>query len=274
MDLVDVHSASILIVDDHQSKVDLLEGILLEDSYTNLLSTADPELIFELHREHSFDLILLDLELSVTDGLEVMQALKNYFSDDYLPVIVLTSDSKKKSTALHRGAKDFISIPFDKLDVLTRIRNILEARLLHKELQKSVEELEFQVQERTAKLEESEARFKGLTELSSDWHWEQDSEGGFTNISGPVPEILGIDIDSTENDTSTLSSTGWNPQEQLALREKIEARESFLDFEFTRSNSDGSEQTFLVSGQPIFDRSCNFLGYRGIGVDISAMKKK
>ena len=65
-------------------------------------------------------------------------------------------------------------------------------------------------------------------------------------------------------------SSGWNESEREALREKIAARQPFLDFVFSRVNSDGSQQKFRVSGEPMFNQSCRFIGYRGIGVELLA----
>ena len=79
------------------------------------------------------------------------------------------------------GAKDFISKPFDLVEVKTRIHNLLEVRLLYKKLENYSKELELKVQERTAELRESEARFRSLAELASDWYWEQNETGDFTN---------------------------------------------------------------------------------------------
>ena len=98
--------------------------------------------------------------------------------------------------ALQAGAKDFISKPFDLVEVKTRIHNMLEVRLLYRKLKDYNQVLEARVQERTAELRESEARFRRLTELSSDWYWEQDAQHRFTRISKGVMEITGRDESS------------------------------------------------------------------------------
>ena len=274
MNPVDVHSASILIVDCQEQHVERLKEILTKDGYTKIKSVSEPEEVAKLHRKKCFDLILLDLDFPGIDGFKAMHTLKNTIADPCLSVVVLTAHASHKLRALKAGAKDFISTPFAGIELTTRIKNILEVRLLYHELQKYVKELEVRVQERTAELQTSEARYRGFTDLASDWYWEQDTEGNFTKVSGPVPEILGIEIDSQVESTNSILGTGWNADEQSILRSKVSARESFLDFEFSRKRQDGESQTFLVSGQPMFDSTCNFLGYRGVGVEISAAKKK
>jgi PAS domain S-box-containing protein len=268
----DILNASILIVDDQQSNVSLLEQLLGEAGYTRVSSTMDSQEVCALHRKNRYDLILLDLQMPGMDGFHVMAALETNESDGYLPVIVLTAQPGHKLRALQAGAKDFISKPFDLVEVKTRIHNMLEVRLLYKQLDNYNQLLEQTVQERTAELRESEARYRSLTELASDWYWEQDENGNFTKVSGPVLEMLGIRVDPFVGNNSSAEVTGWNAAEREELQLKIAAREPFLDFVLSRVNTDGSEQRFQVSGEPIFNRSCGYIGYRGLGVELTAKK--
>jgi PAS domain S-box-containing protein len=268
----DILNARILIVDDQQSNVALLEQLLGEAGYTRVTSTTNSQEVCALHRKDPYDLILLDLQMPGMDGFHVMAALKTNESDAYLPVIVLTAQPGHKLRALQAGAKDFISKPFDLVEVKTRIHNMLEVRLLYKQLDGYNQLLERTVQERTAELRESEARYRSLTELASDWYWEQDKNGSFTKVTGPVLEMLGIRVDSFVGDDTEV--TGWNAAQREELQVKIAAREPFLDFILSRVNADGSEQRFQVSGEPIFNRSCGYIGYRGLGVELTAKKPK
>ncbi|MFA4968541.1 MAG: response regulator, partial [Sulfuritalea sp.] len=223
-----------------------------------------------LHRKNAYDLILLDLQMPGMDGFEVMEALKTNASDGYLPVLVVTAQPGHKLRALQAGARDFISKPFDLVEVKARVRNMLEVRLLYRKLENYSRELEQTVQERTAELRESEARFRSLTELASDWYWEQDENGNFTRVSGPVLEMLGIRVGALAEGAGDVREAGWNEAERALLQERIAARQPFLDFVFSRVNADGSRQQFRVSGEPMFNQSSRFIGYRGIGVELTA----
>jgi PAS domain S-box-containing protein len=267
----DILNASILIVDDQEVNVTLLERLLGDAHYARVTSTTHPREVCAMHRKYAYDLILLDLQMPGMDGFEVIEALKTNQADGYLPVLVLTAQPGHKLRALQAGVRDFISKPFDLLEVKTRIRNMLEVRLLHKQLEAYNTLLEQTVQERTAELRESEARYRSLTELASDWYWEQDVSGAFTRVSGPVLEMLGIRVDAFEDGTGEDASAGWNEAERETLRTKIAAREPFLDFVFSRVDQNGAKQRFQVSGQPMFDRSCRFIGYRGIGVELTGI---
>jgi PAS domain S-box-containing protein len=269
LDKSDILNASILIVDDQEINVSLLEQMLQEAGYTCVASTTNPREVCALHRKNHYDLILLDLQMPGMDGFQVMAGLKTNDADAYLPVLVITAQPGHKLRALQAGAKDFVAKPFDMVEVKTRIHNLLEVRLLYGRLEDYSKVLEQTVRERTAQLRESEARYRSLTELASDWYWEQDENGNFTKVSGPVLEMLGIQVDSMAGDQRGVQATGWNEAQRDVLRATIADRQPFLDFLFSRVNADGSQQRFRVSGEPMFNQSCRFIGYRGIGVELT-----
>jgi PAS domain S-box-containing protein len=265
----EILKAGILIVDDQAANVSLLTQMLQEVGYTSVASTMDPEEVCALHRKNQYDLILLDLQMPRMDGFQVMEGLKTNETDGYLPVLVITAQPSHKLRALEAGAKDFVSKPFDLVEVRTRIHNMLEVRLLYKKLANYNKVLEWKVTERTAELRESEARYRSLTELASDWYWEQDAAGSFTKVSGPVLEMLGIRVDSLQGNAQSAQVDGWNEAERQQLQATIAARQPFLDFIFSRVKPDGSQQKFRVSGEPMFNQSSRFVGYRGIGVELN-----
>jgi len=264
--------ARILVVDDQDANVRLLTRLLGEAGYTQVTSAMDPTTVCALHRRNDYDLILLDLQMPTMDGFAVMEGLKTNPRDSTLPVIVLTAQPGHKLRALQAGARDFISKPFDLLEVKTRIHHMLETRLLYRQLEAQNERLEQAVAERTAELRESEARYRSLTELASDWYWEQDESGDFTRVSGPVIEMLGLRVGTLVDGAAPPPDEGWNVAERQTLQARIAAREPFLDFALHRANPDGSQQAFRISGQPMFDRNCRFIGYRGIGVETTPEK--
>jgi PAS domain S-box-containing protein len=267
--VLDTRDANILVVDDQPANVALLEEMLRQARYTRVTSTMKPEEVCALHRKNRYDLILLDLQMPGMDGFQVMEGLKTNDQDPYLPVLVITAQPGHKLRALQAGARDFISKPFDVVEVTTRIRNMLEVRLLYQRLDQHSQLLEAAVQERTAELRESEARYRSLTELASDWYWEQDAHGNFTKVSGPVLEMLGIRVEGLAATAHGAGRTdGWNDVERAALQAAVEAREPFLNFIFSRVNPDGARQSFQVSGEPMFGAGCKFLGYRGIGIEL------
>jgi PAS domain S-box-containing protein len=269
LDPSEILNASILIVDDQQANVMLLEQMLRNAGFTRLTSTSDPHTVCPLHRAHRYDLILLDLQMPLLDGFQVMEGLKDIEASGYLPVLVITAQPAHKLRALQAGAKDFVSKPFDLIEVQTRIRNMLEVRLLYKKLDDYNKVLEQKVLERTAELRESEARFRNFTALSSDWYWEQDAQGKFTFVSGPVFDMLGLAADDMHGATDGLEAARWNAEERTLLHANIAARRPFINFVYSRSGTDGAMQYLQVSGEPVFDSASRFIGYRGIGMDIT-----
>ena len=128
----DILTARILIVDDKEVNVLLLERMLRGAGYVSVTSTMDPSEVCELHLKNRYDLILLDLQMPGMDGFQVLEGLKEIELDGYLPVIVITAQPGHKLRALQAGAKDFIRKPFEMAEVLVRVHNMLEVRLLHK----------------------------------------------------------------------------------------------------------------------------------------------
>ena len=130
----DILHAKILVVDDCADNVELMLEILRDAGYTDVTSTMLPDQVCPLHRQHCYDLILLDLQMPELNGFQVMKGLKEIEQGGYLPVLALTAQPSFKIAALEAGARDFISKPFDLLEVHKRIHNMLEVRLLYKEL--------------------------------------------------------------------------------------------------------------------------------------------
>jgi putative two-component system response regulator len=152
---LDILHGKILIVDDQETNVRLLERILRSAGYDAITSTMDSGTVCELHARNNYDLILLDLQMPGMDGFEVMEGLKKIETGDYLPVLVVTAQPDHKLHALKAGAKDFVSKPFELPEVLARVHNMLEVRLLHKELHQYNDVLEQRVSQRTADLQEN-----------------------------------------------------------------------------------------------------------------------
>ncbi|MFA6972662.1 MAG: response regulator [Gallionella sp.] len=143
----DILKAAILIVDDQEINILLLERMLRGVGYVSVTSTMNPDEVCELHRKNHYDLILLDLLMPGMDGFRVMEGLKEIEANGYLPVLVITAQPDHKLRALKAGAKDFIAKPFELSEVLARVNNMLEVRLLHNEAQNHSKALEQKVQE-------------------------------------------------------------------------------------------------------------------------------
>ncbi len=138
----DILKASILIVDDQEANISLLQKMLIGAGYVSVTSTRDPFEVCELYRKNRYSLILLDLQMSGMDGFQVMEGLKTIETEGYLPVLVQTSQPNHRLRALKAGAKDFVSKPFDLAEILMRVYNMLEIRLLHRDAVRRTQEAE------------------------------------------------------------------------------------------------------------------------------------
>lgn len=129
----DILAARILIVDDDADAVRTLEQALTGAGYSAVTTTTDPCAARQLHQQNDYDLILLDVQMPGMNGFQVMESLKEFERDGYLPVLALTAEPGHRTEALRYGAKDFLRKPFDVEELLLRVRNMVEVRLLYKE---------------------------------------------------------------------------------------------------------------------------------------------
>lgn len=149
-------NARILIVDDQEANIDVLVSLLEIQGYENIKTTQDPRDVADLYSSFDPDLILLDLSMPYLSGFEVMEKLKALVPvNTFLPILVLTADvtPQSKQKALSGGAIDFLTKPFDLIEVGLRIKNLLYTIYLQKQLLNQNLELESKVKERTRELE-------------------------------------------------------------------------------------------------------------------------
>ena len=175
----------ILIVDDQPSNVMLLEGILQEEDYIRYRSIYDARQSLPVFLEYRPDLILLDLQMPYMDGFEVMKQLRAFVHPpDFLPILVLTANitPEAKRRALEEGATDFLTKPFDPTEVILRIKNLLQTRGLHLQLQDQNQLLEQKVQERTAELEGTQVEILERLALAAEYR--DDDTGEHTKRVG------------------------------------------------------------------------------------------
>ena len=180
-------SARILIIDDQPANTLLLEGILEEEDYQSYRSITDSRQALPVFLEYQPDLILLDLQMPHLDGFEVMKQLRPRIPlDTFFPILVLTADinPETKRQALTEGAIDFLTKPFDATEVILRIRNLLQTRALHLQLQNQNQLLDKRVRERTLELEETQLEILERLALAAEYR--DDDTGDHTNRVGQM----------------------------------------------------------------------------------------
>lgn len=189
---INIFDAKILIVDDNTTNIALLEDILDEEGYSHIFSTSDPRTVVDLYLEHDFDLVLLDIRMPHMDGHMVMRALREAIQDDYLPIIVLTAqtDSETRIKALENGAKDFLTKPFDPVEVHLRIRNMLEVRGFYRLKKESAKFLEKAVISRTRELAEQKASLQSIMDNAGEAILTIDTQGMIKTANRFAAHIL------------------------------------------------------------------------------------
>ncbi|NHZ34558.1 EAL domain-containing protein [Massilia rubra] len=181
--------ARILVVDDHRANLELLEVLLGSAGYTSVTTCSDARAVCALHQAHDYDLIILDLNMPMMSGFEVLARLKLIDSDGYLPVLVLSCESDYKLAALQAGARDFICKPFNHPELLTRVHNLLDVRLLYAE-----------ARERGQRL----ACYDMLTGLPNRSLFERSLERALQAGCGPLAAVMLVGLDGLKRLNDTL----------------------------------------------------------------------
>ena len=133
----DILSRRILAIDDEEANVLLLRSVLEREGYSDIHTLTDPTEAAAAYAELAPDIVLLDLMMPRIDGFQLLEAFARHDRpDEYRPVLVLTADTtlQARRRALALGAKDFVSKPFDVIEVALRIGNLLETRILYERI--------------------------------------------------------------------------------------------------------------------------------------------
>jgi len=201
---IDIKKSNILIVDDEPANVKLIEKLLNQHGYKNVISTQDSSEVLNLNRKHKSDLILLDLNMPNLDGYAVMDQLYDYFSEDIPPILILTAQHAQsfRQQALDNGALDYVTKPFDVNELLSRVRNLLEVSVAHKFMRSQNEILEKNVRKRTKELNDSRLKIVRYLGRAAEY---RDNETGLHIIRmSKISEILGKAIGMSDYDCDLL----------------------------------------------------------------------
>ena len=215
-------NATILIVDDQMTNIMLLESILQNSGYTHVHSTQDPTQVVPLFKELNPDLMCLDIRMPELNGFQVMGQLKIIHQHAYLPILVLTSEEDRETRlrALESGAKDFLHKPFDKIEVLMRIRNLLEVSLLNKAMSRQNEILEEIVRIRTRELKETQ--FDVVHRLARAAEHRDNETGSHIVRMSHYATVLGRACDMTEEECDILfHATPMHDVGKLGIPDRI-----------------------------------------------------
>jgi diguanylate cyclase (GGDEF)-like protein/PAS domain S-box-containing protein len=204
----------------------------------------------------SYDLVLADLNVPDSSGLETLDRL--VAATDCLIVVLTVEDSPEvHDKAIARGAYDFLH------------KSQLNRATLGQVLRLAA------IQANTFRsLRESEARFRSLTELSSDFYWETDAFHKIAQVShGARHTAVNTTSDLLGNARWDLPSTSPAPEGWARHRACMDAHEPFFGFAFSRLDAQGKERHLVINGEPIFEANGTFTGYRGVGHDVTKRRE-
>lgn len=244
-------NARVLVVDDQAVNVKLLEKILDAAGYRNVVTTTDSREAASLFQESPTDLVLLDLNMPHKDGFEVLTEIKA-MEKDYPPVIVLTAlkDVDSRVKALENGARDFISKPFDRVELLSRMHNMLEVRLLHKAARNQNIILEERVRERTQELEET--RMEIIRRLGRAAEYRDNETGLHIIRMSKFSQVLALAAGMDEEDAEMiLNASPMHDIGKIGIPDAILLKPGKLDAsEWTTMKKHSTIGAKILSGHP------------------------
>lgn len=176
--IIETKQAKILILDDQDINVKLLQKMLQHAGYHDVTGITDSRDIEQLYADNEYDLVLLDIRMPHMNGFEVMERLNTIPKESFVPVLILTAqnDQETKLKALKLGAKDFLTKPFDQTEVLLRINNLLEVRMMQQHQRNLNKMLDERVKERTRELNETRLEVIRRLGLAAEF---RDNETGY-----------------------------------------------------------------------------------------------
>ena len=267
-----IHSARILIVDDQAASISLLKLILSGSGFTSITSTTDSREVCALHRKHRYDLILLDLLMPGMYGFQVIEGLKEIETDGDLPVLVISSQPDYKLRAMQAGAKEFISKPLNRADVVSHVQKMLQARLMHRAAHDDRNAVEQAAHERSAKLRESEELFRQIVTCSPDALWIRDVKGDLIHYVSPAWEkVTGQGL--AAGDLPDNAFSGVHPDDlHRVLRETASLPNGGVDLECRTLRPDDSVGWVHLRTFPIRDSKMQIVQVAGVMEDITERK--
>lgn len=227
---IDPKKSNILIVDDERANVRLLEKILATMGYENVVGTQNPHEVLPLYQDHQSDLILLDIDMPGLDGFGVMEQLNIFTDGDLPPILVLTAQHMQsfRQRAFDLGARDYVTKPFDSSELLSRVRNLLEAQMAQKYMHHQNEILEKKVLDRTNELQNTRLQVVRRLGRAAEY---RDNETGLhiirmSTIASLLGEAAGMDAYECE---LLLNASPMHDIGKIGIPDQILLKQGKLD---------------------------------------------
>ncbi len=265
---------SILVVDDEPDSRSLLTGILVSEGY-HVRAADSGRLALASVDAWLPELILLDIRMQGMDGLEVCRRLKAGDKSQSVPVIFITaaSDLEDRVTGLAAGAVDYISKPFQREELLARIRTHLELSRLRENLERQVSDRTAELSSTVDQLRESEQRFRNMADTAPVMIWVSDTDKLRTFFNKTWLTFTGRSMEEEYGDGWSKGVHPDDLERSLGIyTSAFDARRDFkMDYRLRRA--DGEYRSVLSSGIPRFAPSGAFAGYIGSTIDVTDLKR-
>jgi len=282
----------ILIVDDQPQNIELLESYLVPQGYEIVQATNGEEALGKLS-DNQIDLILLDVIMPGMDGFEVTRRVRQDNTHRLLPIILVTvlRETEDRVKGIEAGCDDFISMPIDKMELLTRVRSLLKVKAYNDLMSNYRKELESEVTSRTEELkhalknlqqeitkrkraEDVRLKLQKAIDTSGEAIFLTDPEGIFTYVNPGFTAMYGYNADEIVGKVSPriLKSGSMRPDDYDMFWKTLLGGQEVRG-ELVNKRKDGRLITIEGSANPIFDEKKNIIGFLGIQRDIAERKR-
>lgn len=261
---------TILIADDDQRVLDAFARNLAHAGHRVLTAAGGKEAL-EVYREAAPDVALVDIRMPEMDGLEVLKAIRE--QEPEAEVILTTGHGDKNLviSALRAGTSDFISKPIDQITLDAALQRVRRRLRLKEELRAAREALEVQIQERTAELQGSEARFKAVFEAAQDSIFIKDRALRYIEVNPAMAELFGRSAEDLLGQTDT-EIFGATAGEHIQAMDAQVLQGEIVEVEQSKPVN-GAVRTFHIVKVPIRDEAGEIVGLCGIARDITERKQ-
>ncbi len=259
---LNIHEATILVVDDEPFNLTLIDKMLSADGYQNILTTEDPREVMGIYESAQIDLLLLDVNMPHVDGFEVIEALKEKFGDQLSPILVLTAQSLQefRIKALQTGARDYVTKPFDRYELIARVRNLLELQLTNRHLHEQNGALESGIQARTKELRDTQEQL--VRRLIEVVEFRDTGSSIHMHCVSHISALLGRSIGLSDNDVDLLfRASQLHDLGKIGIPEVVQTKPGPLDdqeWELMKTHTQigadilvGKESDFMVAAHEI-----------------------
>ncbi|MBE0650983.1 MAG: response regulator [Bacteroidales bacterium] len=270
----------ILAIDDLSVNLDLIRFVLTRNiPDCNVFTAISGKEGIRLAKEVQPNAILLDIVMPEMDGFQVCETLKNDESTKHIPILLISAymqTTEDRIKGLDIGAEALLAKPFENAELISQLKVLLRINRAEEQLRKKNESLELFIKNQAEEINNNETRFLQISDYAHEFFWEVDSKGKFTYVSAVVENILGLkseEIIGKKYIFDFYRAVSEKDESKKILFDIFKDKSYYNNIEISCLDSTNRKIWLTISGFPIYDKTSDFIGYRGVTHDITGRRK-